>query len=96
MALQAAMLQLERLERERHGALEQYEEVRMKLEQAANKTKSWKDKVAKHEGLVRLIQPGDKGPQRMTNWGPAAFTDTELDLRKKSWQERKNHNQSAQ
>uniref|UniRef100_A0A8C7MDX3 Switch-associated protein 70 n=1 Tax=Oncorhynchus kisutch TaxID=8019 RepID=A0A8C7MDX3_ONCKI len=58
MALQAAMLQLERLERERHGALEQYEEVRMKLEQAANKTKSWKDKVAKHEGLVRLIQPG--------------------------------------
>uniref|UniRef100_A0A8C7S7U4 Switch-associated protein 70 n=1 Tax=Oncorhynchus mykiss TaxID=8022 RepID=A0A8C7S7U4_ONCMY len=95
MALQAAMLQLERLERERHGALEQYEEVRMKLEQAANKTKSWKDKVAKHEGLVRLIQPGDKGPQRMTNWGPAAFTDTELDLRKKSWQERKNHNQSA-
>ncbi|XP_035612010.1 switch-associated protein 70-like [Oncorhynchus keta] len=96
IALQAAMLQLERLERERHGALEQYEEVRMKLEQAANKTKSWKDKVAKHEGLVRLIQPGDKGPQRMTNWGPAAFTDTELDLRKKSWQERKNHNQSAQ
>ncbi|XP_041755171.2 switch-associated protein 70 [Coregonus clupeaformis] len=95
-ALQAAMLQLESLERERHGALEQYEEVRMKLEQAANKTKSWKDKVAKHEGLVRLIQPGDKGPQRMTNWGPAAFTDTELDLRKKSWQERKNHNQSAQ
>eukprot|EP00063_Salmo_salar_P056686 XP_014031521.1 PREDICTED: switch-associated protein 70-like isoform X2 [Salmo salar] len=96
MALQAAMLQLESLEKERHGALEQYEEVRMKLEQAANKTKSWKDKVAKHEGLVRLIQPGDKGPQRMTNWGPAAFTDTELDLRKKSWQERKNHNQSAQ
>nr|XP_046205057.1 switch-associated protein 70-like isoform X1 [Oncorhynchus gorbuscha] len=96
MALQAAMLQLESLERERHGALEQYEEVRMKLEQAANKTKSWKDKVAKHEGLVRLIQPGDKGPQRMTNWGPAAFTDTELDLRKKSWQERKNHNQSSQ
>ncbi|XP_055777449.1 switch-associated protein 70-like [Salvelinus fontinalis] len=96
MALQAANLQLESLERERHGALEQYEEVRMKLEQAANKTKSWKDKVAKHEGLVHLIQPGDKGPQRMTNWGPAAFTDTELDLRKKSWQERKNHNQSAQ
>ncbi|XP_031687035.1 switch-associated protein 70-like isoform X1 [Oncorhynchus kisutch] len=96
MALQAAMLQLESLERERHGALEQYEEVRMKLEQAANKTKSWKDKVAKHEGLVRLIQPGDKGPQRMTNWGPAAITDTELDLRKKSWQERKNHNQSSQ
>lgn len=30
----------------------------MKLERAANKTKTWKDKVAKHEGLVRLIQPG--------------------------------------
>lgn len=29
-----------------------------KLERAANKTKTWKDKVAKHEGLVRLIQPG--------------------------------------
>lgn len=30
----------------------------MKLERATNKTKTWKDKVAKHEGLVRLIQPG--------------------------------------
>uniref|UniRef100_A0AAY5L477 Switch-associated protein 70 n=1 Tax=Esox lucius TaxID=8010 RepID=A0AAY5L477_ESOLU len=95
-ALQAAMLQLENLEKERHGALEQYEMVTKKLEQAANKTKTWKDKVAKHEGLVRLIQPGAKGPQRMTNWGPAAFTDTELDLRKKSWQEQKNHNQPTQ
>lgn len=62
----------------------------MKLERAANKTKTWKDKVAKHEGLVRLIQPGHKGPQRITNWGPASFTDVELELRKKSWQERKN------
>ncbi|KAL1007397.1 hypothetical protein UPYG_G00086220 [Umbra pygmaea] len=95
-ALQAAMLQLEILEKERHGALEQYEMVTQKLERAASKTKSWKDKVAKHEGLVRLIQPGSKGPQRMTNWGPAAFTDAELDLRKKSWQEMKTHNQSAQ
>ncbi|KAJ7994953.1 hypothetical protein DPEC_G00254880 [Dallia pectoralis] len=95
-ALQAAMLQLENLEKERHGALEQYEMVTKKLEQAANKTKSWKDKVAKHEGLVHLIQPGSKGPQRMTNWGPAAFTDAELDLRKKCWQEQKSHNQSTQ
>uniref|UniRef100_A0A671WAY8 Switch-associated protein 70 n=1 Tax=Sparus aurata TaxID=8175 RepID=A0A671WAY8_SPAAU len=58
--LQAAMQQLDRLERERQGALEQYEEVSRKLERAANKTKTWKDKVAKHEGLVRLIQPGRK------------------------------------
>ncbi|KAM3877029.1 switch-associated protein 70 [Diretmus argenteus] len=95
-ALQAAMLQLESLERERQGALEQYEEVTKKLERAANKTKTWKNKVAKHEGLVRLIQPGHKGPQRTTNWGPASFTDVELDLRKKSWQERKNQEAQAQ
>ncbi|XP_075966446.1 switch-associated protein 70-like [Anarhichas minor] len=94
--LQAAMLQLESLERERHGALEQYEKVSRKLERAANKTKTWKDKVAKHEGLVRLIQPGDKGPQRMTNWGPASFTDAELELRKKLWQESKNQGAQAQ
>ncbi|TDH17030.1 hypothetical protein EPR50_G00004330 [Perca flavescens] len=95
-ALQAAMLQLERMERKRHGALEQYEEVSRKLERAANKTKTWKDKVAKHEGLVRLIQPGAKGPQRITNWGPASFTDAELELRKKSWQESKNQGAQAQ
>ncbi|XP_036951024.1 switch-associated protein 70-like isoform X1 [Acanthopagrus latus] len=94
--LQAAMQQLDRLERERHGALEQYEEVSRKLERAANKTKTWKDKVAKHEGLVRLIQPGNKEPQRITNWGPASFTDAELDLRKKVWQERKNQGAQAQ
>ncbi|XP_041792619.1 switch-associated protein 70 [Chelmon rostratus] len=94
--LQAAMLQLDSLERERHGALEQYEKVSRKLERAANKTKTWKDKVAKHEGLVRLIQPGHKGPQRITNWGPASFTDAELELRKKSWQERKNQGAEAQ
>uniref|UniRef100_A0A671W7R5 Switch-associated protein 70 n=1 Tax=Sparus aurata TaxID=8175 RepID=A0A671W7R5_SPAAU len=94
--LQAAMQQLDRLERERQGALEQYEEVSRKLERAANKTKTWKDKVAKHEGLVRLIQPGNKEPQRITNWGPASFTDAELDLRKKVWQERKNQGAQAQ
>uniref|UniRef100_UPI0037E7BE1E switch-associated protein 70-like n=1 Tax=Semicossyphus pulcher TaxID=241346 RepID=UPI0037E7BE1E len=94
--LQAAMQQLDRLEKERHGALEQYEEVSRKLERAANKTKTWKDKVAKHEGLVRLIQPGHKGPQKITNWGPASFTDTELDLKKKMWQERKNQQAQAQ
>lgn len=117
-----------------------------KLEDAANNTKSWKDKVAHHEGLIRLIQPGTylylcspsnsyysfsyyitpflpffipwfivfsnsatwperlhtvlfvglcgfsgpKGPQKITNWGPAAFTDAELSLREKDWKERKN------
>ncbi|KAK5874002.1 hypothetical protein PBY51_018992 [Eleginops maclovinus] len=94
--LQAAMLQLERLEGERLGALEQYQEVSRKLERAARKTKTWKDKVAKHEGLVRLIQPGHKGPQRITNWGPASFTDAELEMRKKSWQESKNQGAQAQ
>uniref|UniRef100_A0A1A8VFF6 Switch-associated protein 70 n=1 Tax=Nothobranchius furzeri TaxID=105023 RepID=A0A1A8VFF6_NOTFU len=94
--LQAATQLLERLESERHGALEQYQEVSRKLERAANKTKTWKDKVAKQEGLVRLIQPGHKGPQRITNWGPASFSDMELDLRKKSWQESKNQGAQAQ
>ncbi|KAM9366139.1 switch-associated protein 70-like [Symphorus nematophorus] len=94
--LQAAMLQLEQLEKERQGALEQYKEVSRKLERAANKTKTWKDRVTKHEGLVRLIQPGHKGPQRITNWGPASFTDTELELRKKSWQEMKKQGAQAQ
>ncbi|CAL8243686.1 unnamed protein product [Lota lota] len=89
-ALQATMLQLRTLEEERHGAVEQYQEVTKKLTLAANKTKKWKTRVAQHEGLVRLIQPGHKGPQIMTNWGPASFTDAELELRKKSWQERKN------
>uniref|UniRef100_A0A1A8G0Z8 Switch-associated protein 70 n=1 Tax=Nothobranchius korthausae TaxID=1143690 RepID=A0A1A8G0Z8_9TELE len=94
--LQAATQLLERLESERHGALEQYQEVSRKLERAANKTKTWKDKVAKQEGLVRLIQPGHKGPQRITNWGPASFSDMELELRKKSWQESKNQGAQAQ
>ncbi|XP_026233691.1 switch-associated protein 70a [Anabas testudineus] len=95
-ALQAAQLQLERLEQERRGALEQYKEVSRKLERATNKTRTWKDKVAKHEGLVRLIQPGHKAPQRITNWGPASFTDAELEMRKKSWQESKNQGAEAQ
>ncbi|KAM4593247.1 switch-associated protein 70-like [Odontesthes bonariensis] len=94
--LQAATLQLGRLEKERHGALEQYKEVSRKLERAANKTKTWKDKVNKHEGLVRLIQPGHKGPQRITNWGPASCTDIELELKKKLWQESKNQGAQAQ
>ncbi|XP_036399898.1 switch-associated protein 70-like [Megalops cyprinoides] len=95
-ALQAAMFQLEQLECERKGALEQYEEAMKKLEKAASKTRNWKDKVAHHEGLIRLIQPGAKGPQKITNWGPAAFTEGELDLREKEWQQKKNRHDPAQ
>ncbi|XP_059362621.1 switch-associated protein 70b [Carassius carassius] len=89
-ALQSAMQQLQQLEADRQGALEQYEEVMKKLADAANNTKSWKDKVTHHEGLIRLIQPGPKYPQKITNWGPAAFTEAELSLREKDWQEKKN------
>uniref|UniRef100_A0A6I8NDM0 Switching B cell complex subunit SWAP70 n=1 Tax=Ornithorhynchus anatinus TaxID=9258 RepID=A0A6I8NDM0_ORNAN len=84
-ALQQAMEQLARLELERKQALEQYEGVKKKLEMAASKTKSWKDKVAQHEGLIRLIEPGSKNPHLITNWGPAAFTQAELEEREKNW-----------
>ncbi|KAM6464802.1 switch-associated protein 70 isoform 3-T3 [Liasis olivaceus] len=84
-ALQVAMQQLEELELERKQAFEQYEEVKKKLEVATSKTKSWKDRVAHHEGLIRLIEPGSKNPHLITNWGPAAFTEAELEQRQKSW-----------
>ncbi|XP_056273829.1 switch-associated protein 70b isoform X1 [Pseudoliparis swirei] len=95
-ALQAAMTQLEQLEQERHGALEQYQTVMKKLEDATNKTKTWKHKVAEHEGMLRLIQPGSKGQQLITNWGPAAFSDAEFSSRQKKWQETKNQATQAQ
>ncbi|XP_003123029.2 switch-associated protein 70 [Sus scrofa] len=88
-ALQEAMEQLQQLELERKQALEQYEGVKKKLELATNKTKSWKDKVAQHEGLIRLIEPGSKNPHLITNWGPAAFTQAELEEREKSWKGKK-------
>ncbi|KAM9556104.1 switch-associated protein 70 isoform 3-T3 [Guaruba guarouba] len=88
-ALQVAMQQLKQLELERKEALERYEEVKKKLETAANNTKSWKDKVAHHEGLIRLIEPGSKNPHLITNWGPAAFTEAELEQRQKSWKGKK-------
>ncbi|XP_003412054.1 switch-associated protein 70 isoform X1 [Loxodonta africana] len=88
-ALQEAMKQLEQLELERKQALEQYEGVKKKLEMATSKTKSWKDKVAQHEGLIRLIEPGSKNPHLITNWGPAAFTQAELEEREKNWKEKK-------
>ncbi|XP_077142767.1 switch-associated protein 70 isoform X2 [Ranitomeya variabilis] len=89
-ALQEAMQQLEQLEKERIAALEQYEQVKSNLEMATSKTRSWKDKVAQHEGLIRLIQPGSKNPGMITNWGPASFTQGELQEREKNWQEKKN------
>uniref|UniRef100_A0A3Q3AVX5 Switch-associated protein 70 n=1 Tax=Kryptolebias marmoratus TaxID=37003 RepID=A0A3Q3AVX5_KRYMA len=95
-ALQDAMKQLEGLEQERRGALEQYQTVMKKLEDATNNTKTWKHKVAHHEGLLRLIQPGSKGQVKITNWGPSAFTDAELSLREKKWQEMKNQAAHAQ
>lgn len=36
-----------------------FQGVKKKLEMATSKTKSWKDKVAQHEGLIRLIEPGN-------------------------------------
>ncbi|XP_063763374.1 switch-associated protein 70b isoform X1 [Eleginops maclovinus] len=95
-ALQAAMKQLDQLEQERQGALEQYQTVMKTLEDAANNTKTWKHKVAEHEGMLRLIQPGSKGQQMITNWGPAAFSDAELSHRQKKWQEMKNPEAQAQ
>ncbi|XP_053304855.1 switch-associated protein 70 [Spea bombifrons] len=85
-ALQEAMQQLEHLEKERLEALEQYKTVTKNLEVARCKTMSWKDKVAHHEGLIRLIQPGAKNPGLITNWGPASFTQGELHEREKNWQ----------
>ncbi|XP_061629998.1 switch-associated protein 70b isoform X1 [Phyllopteryx taeniolatus] len=95
-ALKDAMTQLEQLEQDRQGALEQYQTVIKKLEDATNNTKTWKHKVAEHEGFMRLIQPGSKGHQMITNWGPAAFSDAELSLREKKWQEMKNQVTQAQ
>ncbi|XP_052417961.1 switch-associated protein 70 [Carassius gibelio] len=89
-ALQAAQEQLESLRRQREGAQEEYMAVTRKLERAAHKTKNWKHKVSNHEGLLRTISPGTKGPTRMTNWGQAAFTDTELNEMERIWQENKN------
>ncbi|XP_052456992.1 switch-associated protein 70-like [Carassius gibelio] len=95
-ALQAAQEQLGLLRRQREGAQEEYKVVTMKLERAAHKTKNWKHKVSNHEGLLQIIQPGNKGPTRMTNWGQAAFTDTELKEMERIWQENKNRSHDEQ
>ncbi|XP_051756811.1 switch-associated protein 70 [Ctenopharyngodon idella] len=95
-ALQAAQEQLENLKRQRQGVQEEYKAVTKKLERASNKTKTWKHKVSKHEGLLRIVQPGNKTPSKMTNWGEAAFTETELDQMEKIWQENKNRSLAGQ
>ncbi|XP_059373299.1 switch-associated protein 70-like [Carassius carassius] len=95
-ALQAAQEQLELLRRQREGAQEEYKVVTTKLERAAHKTKNWTHKVSNHEGLLQIIQPGNKGPTRMTNWGQAAFTDTELKEMERIWQENKNRSHDEQ
>uniref|UniRef100_A0A672KVX2 Switch-associated protein 70 n=1 Tax=Sinocyclocheilus grahami TaxID=75366 RepID=A0A672KVX2_SINGR len=95
-ALQAAQEQLQSLRRQREGAQEEYMVVTKKLERAANKTKNWKHKVSKHEGLLQIIQPGTKSPTKMTNWGQAAFSETELDEMERIWQENKNRSYDGQ
>ncbi|XP_061669726.1 switch-associated protein 70 isoform X2 [Syngnathoides biaculeatus] len=63
------------------------------VERAANEVTERREQLFKPGGggggLVRLIQPGHKGPQMVSNWGAAAVTDGELELRKKLWQESK-------
>lgn len=58
------------------------QEVMKKLEDAANNTKSWKDKVAHHEGLIRLIQPGTDDPLLCPSssfWKPRWFGTDSVD-----------------
>uniref|UniRef100_A0A8C6SYI5 Switching B cell complex subunit SWAP70 n=1 Tax=Neogobius melanostomus TaxID=47308 RepID=A0A8C6SYI5_9GOBI len=91
--LQEAMQQLEKLKGQNHGADQQNQDVSQRLKRAV--IKNLKNKVAIH-GLMRLIQPGQKGPLMITNWGPAAFTEAELELRKKFWQESINWSATAE
>ncbi|XP_051505253.1 switch-associated protein 70-like isoform X2 [Myxocyprinus asiaticus] len=95
-ALQNAKKQLESLEKQRQGAQEEYKAVTKKLQRATIKTNAWKHKVTEHEGLIRLIQPGTKTPLKMSNWGQAAFTETELDQMEKKWKEGKNKSHDGQ
>nr|XP_055069411.1 switch-associated protein 70 isoform X2 [Misgurnus anguillicaudatus] len=95
-ALQAAREQLESLEKQRQGAQEEYKAVAKKLERASNMTKKCKHRVNEREGLLRIIQPGGKAPGNMTNWGMAAFTQSELVQLEKNWQENKNRPDDGQ
>jgi hypothetical protein len=37
----------------------------------------------------RVCLVGSKNPHLITNWGPAAFTQAELEEREKNWKEKK-------
>uniref|UniRef100_A0A8C1WAV7 Switch-associated protein 70 n=1 Tax=Cyprinus carpio TaxID=7962 RepID=A0A8C1WAV7_CYPCA len=80
-ALQAAQEQLESLRRQREGAQEEY---MCKLSQVA-------DTISKRTRLMFFVYfSGTKSPAKITNWGPAAFTETELNELERIWQENKN------
>ncbi|XP_072321324.1 switch-associated protein 70-like [Eucyclogobius newberryi] len=87
--LQEATQQLERLERQRGRAGQDHEDVSRRLELVANK-RNKNRMTTSFEGLLRLIEPGPKGPLIITNWGPASFTEGELETRKKFWQKSRN------
>lgn len=89
--LQEAMQQLEKL---KHQNNLRNKDASRRLDNAVNN--NFKNKVAGHQGLMRLIQPGHKGPLMITNWGPAAFTEGELEVRKKSWQKSRNWSAAAE
>lgn len=38
---------------------------------------------------IALCLPGSKNPHLITNWGPAAFTEAELEERERSWKGKK-------
>lgn len=38
---------------------------------------------------IALCLPGSKNPHLITNWGPAAFTEAELEERQRSWKGKK-------
>lgn len=58
--------------------------------------KSWNIPTAMVKKKLNIFHPGSKGPTMITNWGPAAFSDAELSLREKKWQEMKNPPTQAQ
>ncbi|XP_055010464.1 switch-associated protein 70-like isoform X2 [Boleophthalmus pectinirostris] len=93
--LQEATQQLERLERQRARTDQHYQDVTRKLEHVANKCNN-NIVITRYEGLLRLTQPGHKRPHLITNWGPSAFTEGELEVRKRFWQKNKNWSAAAE
>lgn len=56
----------------------------------------WNIPTSMLKKILNIFRPGSKGPTMITNWGPAAFSDAELSLRQKKWQEMKNPPNQAQ